>query len=123
MEWSQTSSLEGLIQRCYTTRGWIPLGALGASGCAYFGLDLNPGPNGVVGQVVNFGRDEENKYVLATNWARFLADVADELEAGNFAVDPKRESEEFQMIRPRRGTFMWNLKEWSAAKLAGKLLE
>ena len=60
---------------------------------------------------------------LATNWARFLADVADELEAGNFAVDPKRESEEFQMIRPRRGTFMWNLKEWSAAKLAGQLLE
>jgi hypothetical protein len=96
---------------------------VGASGCAYFGLDLNPGLNGVVGQVVNFGRDEENKYVLATNWARFLADVADELEAGNFAVDPKRESEEFQMIRPRRGTFMWNLKEWSAAKLAGKLLE
>jgi cell wall assembly regulator SMI1 len=121
MEWSQTSTPEGAVQRCYTTRGWIPLGALTHSD--YFGVDLNPGPNGVVGQVVNFGRDEENKYVLATSWAQFLSDVADELEAGNFAVDPKRECEEFQMIRPRRGTFMWNLKEWSAAKLAGKLLE
>jgi cell wall assembly regulator SMI1 len=119
-EW-QKSFPEGAVQRRYATRGWIPLGALTDSD--YFGVDLNPGPNGVVGQVINFGRDEENKYVLATSWARFLSDVADELEADNFTVDPKREFEEFQMIRPRSGTFIYNLKEWSAAKLAGKLLE
>lgn len=121
-EW-QTSSPGGAVQRRYATRGWIPLGTLGSSDVDYFGVDLNPGPNGVVGQVINFGRNEENKYVLATSWARFLSDVADELEAGNFAVAPKRESEEFQMIRPRIGTLQWNAKEWSAAKLAGKLLE
>ena len=55
----------------------------------YLGIDLDPGPNGVVGQVINFGGDERRKYVLATSWGRFLEDFADELEAGNFVLDAK----------------------------------
>ena len=117
----QTSSPAGAIKRCYANRGWIPLGAL--TDCDFFGVDLDPGPNGVIGQIINFGRNEEKKYVLATSWAQFLSDVADELEAGNFTIDLRQEHEEFRMVRPRRGTLRSNVKEWSAAKLAGKLLE
>jgi cell wall assembly regulator SMI1 len=64
--------------------GWIPLHWDGNRN--YLGIDLDPGPRGVVGQVINFGGDEHSKYVLATSWGRFLEDFADELEAGNFAI-------------------------------------
>ena len=67
------------IQCEYATPGWIPLGDRDGN-C--YGVDLNPGPNGVMGQVINFGRDEAEKSVLALSWAHFLQDVADELEAG-----------------------------------------
>ena len=46
----------------------------------------DPGPSVVVGQVINFGRDQEQKFVLARSWAHFLEDVADELERGKFVI-------------------------------------
>ncbi len=115
-----TSTPEGAIKLRYANRGWIPLGSF--TDADFFGVDLDPGPRGVVGQVINFGRNEEEKCVLAPNWARFLSDVADELEAGNFAINLREEYKEFRMIRPRRGTLRRNYKEWSSAKLAGRLL-
>jgi len=117
----QTSSPEGSIKLCYANRGWIPLVAL--TDVDYIGVDLDPGPSGVIGQVINFGRDEEKKYVLATSWAQFLSDVADEWKAGNFAIDLREEFEEFRMIRPRLGRLRANVKEWSAAKIAGHLIQ
>jgi cell wall assembly regulator SMI1 len=49
--------------RCeYATPGWIPL--LNTQDGNNCGVDLNPGPSGVYGQVINFGRDEDDKYVL-----------------------------------------------------------
>lgn len=117
----QTSSPEGAIKPRYANRGWIPLGAF--TDVDYFGVDLDPGPNGVFGQVINFGRNEEVKCVLATSWTQFLSDVADELEAGNFMIDLLEEHQEFRMVRPRHGTLRANFREWAAAKLAGRLLE
>lgn len=40
---------------------WIAMGD-GDGNC--YGIDLDPGPNGVSGQVINFGRDEEHKKSL-----------------------------------------------------------
>ena len=37
-------------------------------------------------RLINFGRDQEKKYVLARSWAHFLEDVADELNSGNFVI-------------------------------------
>lgn len=111
-----TSSPEGSIRRLYASRAWIPLAEIHDSD--HFGIDLDPGPNGAVGQVINFGRDQEAKHVLATSWAQFLEDVADELEAGNFVIDMGRKYKDFCMKEPRTGRIYQNLEAWSEAKVA-----
>jgi len=110
-----TSSPEGAIRRLHACRGWIPLVEMNDSN--HIGIDLDPGPSGVVGQVINFGRDQERKYVLARSWAHFLEDVADELEGGNFVITEDEGSKSFRLKGPHRGELWLNLKEWSEAKL------
>ncbi len=106
------------IQLRYACRGWIPL-YNSHSNC--FGVDLAPGPKGVVGQVINFGRDaHERKYVLATSWAQFLEDYADELDAGNIVVKGEPgDSERYLYIkRPEEESpIHWNWRAWAEAKL------
>jgi hypothetical protein len=87
----------------------------------YVGIDLDPGPCGVVGQVINFGLDQDREYVLSASWAQFLEDLADELEAGSFLIDLDDEfgeSDWFLMRKPRNGNLSRNYKAWSQAKLA-----
>jgi cell wall assembly regulator SMI1 len=79
-----TSFPKGAIQCVNYTRGWIPLHDWDGR---HFGVDLNPAPHGVRGQVINFGLGHSAKYVLARSWGHFLEDVADELEAGNFVLE------------------------------------
>ena len=103
--------------RCrYFNWKWIALGDWDGN-C--YGVDLDPGPNGVSGQVINFGRDEEKKYVLATSWAHFLEDVADELEAGNLAMTRDEQGEVTNFGRPGQDDqALFNFyEEWSKAKL------
>jgi cell wall assembly regulator SMI1 len=52
----------GAIQKKYSLAGWLPL--LSDWEGNHIGIDLDPGPDGKVGQVINFGRDEDEKYVL-----------------------------------------------------------
>jgi len=118
-----TSYPVGAIRCRYASRGWVPLHAEeGSSDC--LGIDLEPGPNGVVGQVINFGRDQRAKYVLACSWAQFLEDVAEELEAGNFVVNDDSEVKlgglmlQLQMRWPRKGRLAGNYRAWSEAKVA-----
>lgn len=58
------------IKRRYTNPGWIPLAHDGYSN--YIGVDLDPDRKGVFGQVINFGRDENDKTVLAKSIKSFL---------------------------------------------------
>jgi uncharacterized protein (TIGR02996 family) len=81
---STTSHPEGAIELAYSIPGWVPLTDDG--GGNHLGVDLTPGPVGTVGQVINFGRDEEHKCVLASGWAEFLADYATFLESGALTV-------------------------------------
>lgn len=103
--------------RCeYATPNWVPLGDWDGN-C--YGVDLNPGPNGVHGQVINFGRDEDSKYVLAISWAHFLQDVADELEAGHLVVTRGGggEIEYFGRSGQQDQALYCFYKKWSEAKL------
>jgi len=112
-----TSFPQGAIRRLHADRGWIPLVGMGAQTSNHVGIDLDPGPAGVVGQVINFGGDEGDKFVLASSWAQFLEDFADELEAGNYTIDMGREFEEF-LLRQPPGKLFQNYEAWSRAKLA-----
>ena len=48
----------------------------------HIGVDLNPGPAGTVGQVINFGRDEEKKHVLFPCVVALVEWLAEAIEAG-----------------------------------------
>jgi cell wall assembly regulator SMI1 len=69
----------GAIALDYFNPGWIPM-AQNAS-ASYLAIDLAPGPVGVIGQVINFGRNDTDKRVLAFSWAAFLTDFATFLES------------------------------------------
>jgi len=65
-----TSNPEGAIKKKYFHIKWIPL--ISDFGGNYIGIDLDPDTNGKKGQVIIFGRDEENMIVLANSWDEFL---------------------------------------------------
>ncbi|MBR3422540.1 MAG: SMI1/KNR4 family protein [Ruminococcus sp.] len=65
-----SSKPEGCIKRLYANSKWIPICADG--GGNFLGVDLDPDVNGRVGQVINFGRDEHNKAVLADSLDAFF---------------------------------------------------
>jgi cell wall assembly regulator SMI1 len=82
---------QGAVQLDYANPGWIPLTKDG--GGNYLGVDLAPGPAGSTGQVINFGRDEELKAVLAAGWGEFLLSYAKFLESGALAeISPEARS-------------------------------
>ena len=85
-EWDDpfTSAPEGAIQPLYTCPGWVPL--LTDKGGNHIGLDFAPGPSGWEGQVISYGRDTEQKYVLAPDLSSFLAEYLARLEAGQVWV-------------------------------------
>ncbi|MBP3955266.1 SMI1/KNR4 family protein [Gemmata sp. G18] len=70
----------GAVALDYTNAGWVPLTR--DAGGNHIGVDLAPGPAGTVGQVIIFGRDEDQKCASASGWAEFLADYATFLESG-----------------------------------------
>jgi cell wall assembly regulator SMI1 len=72
----------GAIKPTYINLTWIPLAYDG--GGNHLGVDLDPGSAGLVGQVINFGRDENNKFVLASSLTDFIAWMLAQYQAGNY---------------------------------------
>ncbi|RYP59808.1 hypothetical protein DL769_008390 [Monosporascus sp. CRB-8-3] len=81
----QDSVPAGAIQRAYAHPAWIPL--VRDWGGNNLAVDLSPGPTGIWGQVILFGRDYDTKYVVARSWAAFLALFADDLNSGKWFID------------------------------------
>jgi cell wall assembly regulator SMI1 len=96
----------------YINPGWIPL--CSDSGGNHFGIDLNPARIGEAGQVINFGRDEEDKYVLAWTWGWFLRDFATELECGNYQI-----SDDGYVSLPGETHFLDAVEPWTRANVGG----
>lgn len=65
--------------------GWLPV-AHDHSG-AYLAVDLHPGPDGQVGQIINFGMREWTRFVLASSITEFFAHLLEHLAAGRVEVD------------------------------------
>ena len=73
-----TSFPKGAIRLTYFNPKWVPL--IQDFGGNYIGIDLDPGPFGTYGQVIVFGRDEDDMYVLADRWEQFLDLILDQIE-------------------------------------------
>ncbi len=78
------STPPGAIAELYANPGWIPFAH--DHGGNHLGADLAPGPNGRIGQVINFGRDEDDKFVIAPSLASFLHWYADNVEVKNYRI-------------------------------------
>ncbi|MBX8471872.1 SMI1/KNR4 family protein [Pseudomonas sp. RIT778] len=80
-----TSGTPDAVQKLYASKYWIPFAY--DYGGNHLGVDLDPGARGTVGQVINFGSDEDDKYVVATSVAAFMEWLVDQLESGNFMIE------------------------------------
>jgi cell wall assembly regulator SMI1 len=70
----------GAVEDTLYHPAWLPFAF--DWGGNYFAIDFSPGPNGVVGQVINFGRDEDNHFQLAKCLGEFLVQVRDAYRGG-----------------------------------------
>ncbi|MEW4369571.1 SMI1/KNR4 family protein [Paenibacillus kandeliae] len=75
----------GWVKEQYINRNWIPFCHDG--GGNHLGIDLDPDENGVIGQVINFGRDEETKFVIARHLGEFIHFMRDTVREGNYTVE------------------------------------
>lgn len=76
---------EGWIKEQYINRNWIPISH--DHGGNYLGIDLDPDSKGICGQVFNFGRDEEVKYVIAHNVTDLLTFISQTLKNGCYTIE------------------------------------
>jgi cell wall assembly regulator SMI1 len=72
----------GTVQDRYSCDGWIPFAHSG--GGDYLAIDFAPGPNGVPGQIINFGRNDPAHFQIATDFDSFLERLLRDYEMKKF---------------------------------------
>ena len=83
----------GVIRPVYADTGWIPVLYDGAGNA--IGFDMNPGPDGTPGQLINFGRDEDGKYVLASSLGEFIDRLTGQVDNLEVEIDEEDEDDVF----------------------------
>ena len=102
-----SSDPAGAITAKYINSGWIAFAD--DFGGNHLSVDTAPGPAGTAGQVINSGRDEERKRVIAGSLASFLGWMADMLEQGNCTITATGEANppyEFLLADPPNRHFL-----------------
>ena len=93
------------VKEVYLNRLWILFTDDG--GGNHLGIALDPGSKGTVGQIINFGPNENTKYVLADNFQSFLSWFIIQLESGNYIVYEDSEyGKVFQIKNPNMKHFL-----------------
>lgn len=64
----------------YTNPKWIPIFA--DFGGNYIAVDLDPDEHGISGQIINIGRDQYEKFVIAESLLGLLKFIASKIESG-----------------------------------------
>ncbi|MBH8573671.1 SMI1/KNR4 family protein [Nostocaceae cyanobacterium CENA369] len=106
----------GKVKEIYASKKWIPF----AYDCGgnHLGIDLDPGKKGKVGQVINFGRDEDVKFVFADDLESFLNWFITQLESGNYIISSEDEdSISFSTKNPEMSHFLDYWKVITQGKL------
>jgi cell wall assembly regulator SMI1 len=88
---------EGTVDPAYSNPRWIPLTSDGSGN--HIGLDLDPWPDGRIGQIILFGRDEDVKIVLAESLGTFLEWIVKLLESGNFRLEVEPDEQILRRFR------------------------
>lgn len=104
---------EGAVKPVYCDPdSWV---GLAIDGCGNsIGVDLNPGPNGKVGQVIVWGRDYiDERTVIFDNWTDFLKEVVQDLERDDLY---KIEDNAFEFLSDQVGNYMDYLFERKLAE-------
>ncbi|GGQ96249.1 SMI1/KNR4 family protein [Deinococcus ruber] len=86
-EWDYMPSLSHpphAIREVYCSKQW--LGFLSDDLGNLIALDFDPGSAGAVGQIITFGSDEEDKYVLASSLTAFLHEYWKRLQTDRASV-------------------------------------
>jgi cell wall assembly regulator SMI1 len=87
LAYAMSSSPSCHIKPVYANALWIPF-AHDQSG-NHLGIDLDPDVEGVEGQVIVFGRDENRKRLVAQSFEEFIGIFVEQLEGGNFVIEEK----------------------------------
>ena len=74
------SDSDGRVVKDWWHARWVPLTHDGAGN--HYCLDLNPGPEGRAGQIIQMWHDDSERPVVAPSYRAWLAAFADALEAG-----------------------------------------
>jgi cell wall assembly regulator SMI1 len=92
-DYGQVSFMPNKVKAKYASKKWMPF-AIIFDNC-YLGLDFEPEIDGSTGQVINFGREEEHKAVLAGSFEEFIDWFIQELERGNYLIYLEDEWKQF----------------------------
>ena len=102
-----SSDPDAAITTKYINSGWIAFAH--DYGGNHLSVDTAPGPAGTAGQIINSGRDEERKRVIAGNLGSFLNWMADSLEQGNCSITATGNADlpyEFLLAEPSNTHFL-----------------
>lgn len=80
------------VQPYYVHRGWIPI-ARDLVG-NLIAIDMAPGPAGLKGQIILYGREFDTKVVIAMNLQELLFQFTSDLEMGNFEIDKSESNDD-----------------------------
>ncbi len=87
---TQRSVPAGAIQERYAHDGWVPFARDGRG--SYLALDLAPGPHGCEGQIINLGREDSVRYVVAGGIRAFWQRMLVWIESGRLKVGTERDA-------------------------------
>ncbi len=100
MEITGESYPQDAIKPIYINLRWIPFSHDGAGN--HLGIDLDPGATGIIGQVINFGTDEKNKFVIAPSLTDFMAWMLVQYQSGNY----QSSSRSLALLEPQNNHFL-----------------
>jgi cell wall assembly regulator SMI1 len=66
-------------------KGWIPF--ISNGGGDYYCLDLAPGEEGAIGQIVSFNHEIGERWLVAPSLRMWLSDLVQELQAVRFSYE------------------------------------
>ncbi|MVP01147.1 SMI1/KNR4 family protein [Paenibacillus lutrae] len=108
--WGSVLSFEsGKIQEYAYHPGWLPIADDG--GGNYLGIDFAPGESGISGQIINYGSDETELFVIADSFGELLDVILEQFRNGNCRVLEGEDEGEFYASWHEDGHVFDDLKE------------